>query len=79
MYSDWGYKKKTRIWTAVNYEGKTCDKKCGNINNGIHSSPIMPFKVYGVDKSIAVYRSQNKDFLYRIPDPLIKELFDAPL
>jgi site-specific DNA-cytosine methylase len=77
MYSDWGYKKKTRIWTAVNYEGKLCDKKCGNINNGIHGSPIMPFKVYNLDKSLSVYRSQNKDFLYRIPEKLIQELFDA--
>ena len=79
MYSDWGYKKKTRIWTAVDYEGKLCDKKCGNINNGIHGSPIMPFKVYNLDKSLAVYRSQNKDYLYRIPEKLIVELFDAPL
>jgi hypothetical protein len=77
MYSDWGYKKKTRIWTAVDYEGKLCDKKCGNINNGIHGAPIMPFKVYNLDKSLAVYRSQNKDYLYRIPEKLIIELFDA--
>jgi site-specific DNA-cytosine methylase len=79
MYSDWGYKKKTRIWTAVDYEGKLCDKKCGNINNGIHGSPIMPFKVYNLDKSLAVYRAQNKDYLYRIPEKLIVELFDAPV
>lgn len=79
MYSDWGYKKKTRIWTAVDYEGKLCDKKCGNINNGIHGSPIMPFKVYNLDKSLSVYRSQNKDYLYRIPEKLIVELFDAPV
>ena len=79
MYSDWGYKKKTRIWTAVDYEGKLCDKKCGNINNGIHGAPIMPFKVYNLDKSLAVYRSQNKDYVYRIPEKLIQELFDAPI
>ena len=79
MYSDWGYKKKTRIWTAVDYQGKLCDKKCGNINNGIHGAPIMPFKVYNLDKSLAIYRSQNKDYLYRIPEKLIQELFDAPV
>ena len=79
MYSDWGYKKKTRIWTAVDYEGKTCDKKCGNIRNGIHSSSVLPLKSYNTDKSLAVYRSQNKDFLYRIPEKLILELFDAPI
>ena len=79
MYSDWGYKKKTRIWTAVDYQVKLCDKKCGNINNGIHGAPIMPFKVYNLDKSLAVYRSQNKDYLYRIPEKLIQELFDAQI
>jgi site-specific DNA-cytosine methylase len=79
MYSDWGYKKKTRIWTAVDYNGSLCDKKCGNINNGIHGAPIMPFKVYNLDKRLAIYRSQNKDYLYRIPEKLIQELFDAPI
>ena len=78
MYSDWGYKKKTRIWTAVDYEGRVCNKKCGNINNGIHCSPNTPLKVYNLDKSLAVFRGQNKDYLYRIPEQLIKELFDAP-
>jgi site-specific DNA-cytosine methylase len=77
MYSDWGYKKKTRIWTAVDYEGKLCNKQCGNINNGIHASPNMPFKVYNLDKSLSVYRSQNKDYLYRIPEKLIIELFNV--
>lgn len=76
MYSDWGYKKKTRIWTGSDYEGKLCNKKCGNMKGRIHSSPILPFKVYNLDKSLAVYRSQNKDFLYRIPERLIKNLFE---
>jgi len=77
MYSDWGYKKTTRIWTSVDYEGKRCNKNCGNIHNGIHGSPIMPFKVYNIDKSLLAIRTQNKDFLYRIPEKLIQELFDS--
>ena len=77
MYCDWGYRKTTRIWTNVDYEGKRCNKMCGNIHDGIHKSPIMPFKIYNLDKSLGAYRSQNKDFLYRIPDQLIKELFAA--
>jgi site-specific DNA-cytosine methylase len=79
MYSDWGYKKKTRIWTTVTYDGKLCDKKCGNINNGVHGNPTKFYipKSGNHDKSLAVYRSQNKDNLYRIPTSLIVELFDA--
>jgi site-specific DNA-cytosine methylase len=81
MYADWGYKKKTRIWTAVDYEGKLCNKKCGNIINGVHASAIQHYttKTYNMDKALAVYRSQNKDYLYRIPQKLIVELFDAPV
>ena len=79
MYSDWGYKKRTRIWTLVNYEGKLCNKKCGNISDGIHGLPTMFYipKSGNQDKSIAVYRNQSKDDMYRIPEKLIVELFDA--
>ena len=32
MYSNWGYKKKTRFWTnKKNFSPKLCNKKCGNI------------------------------------------------
>jgi site-specific DNA-cytosine methylase len=81
MYSDWGYKKKTRIWTAVDYEGKLCNKKCGNINNGVHGKPTMFYipKSGNLDKSIAVYRNQSRDDMYRIPEKLIIELFDAEI
>ena len=74
-YSDWGYKKKTRIWTSQDYEGRVCNKQCGNMTNGHHRNPIMPFKVYTIDKSSASY--STKDFLYRIPEQLIVELFDS--
>jgi site-specific DNA-cytosine methylase len=81
MYSDWGYKKKTRIWTSVNYEGKLCNKNCGNINDGVHGNPTHFYipKSGNFDKSLAMYRNQNKDTLYRIPEKLIQDLFDAPL
>jgi len=37
MYSDFGYKKSTRIWTNLEgFEPKTCNGMCGNIENGIH-------------------------------------------
>jgi len=52
MYSDWGYRKRTRIWTnKKNFEPKLCDGKgnCGNIievptNNAIHSGYKTPIK-----------------------------------
>jgi hypothetical protein len=75
-YSDWGYKKKTRIWTNVEYEGKLCNKNCGNIINKIHcKADNSNLTAYCGDKSASVYRSQKKDLLYRIPEKLIKDLF----
>lgn len=76
MYSDWGYKKRTRIWTAVEYDGKLCNKRCGNIIDKVHT-PLERNIAYNNNKSLSVYRSQNKDVLYRIPESLIVELFDA--
>jgi site-specific DNA-cytosine methylase len=75
MYSDWGYRKRTRIWLSTDYEGRMCNKQCGSITNGIHKSPIMPFKIYKLDKK--PYNENSKDYLYRIPDKLIRELFES--
>ena len=64
MYSNWGYRKRTRIWT--NLEGftpKLCNKKCGNIEGKSH-----------VVKLGASNRTSLKD-RYRIPPKLIEELF----
>jgi site-specific DNA-cytosine methylase len=37
MYSDFGYKKRTRIWTNLqDFEPKTCNGNCSNMENGIH-------------------------------------------
>ena len=68
-YSNWGYRKRTRIWTNVEYEGKTCNKACGNMNNGRHiNSCGNARKEYNRDDIRQVQR-------YRIPDTLIQELF----
>ena len=59
MYSDFGYRKRTRIWTnKKNFNPKLCNKKC-----------------FGFDKKhpIKTDRATRKD-LYRIPFELIKEL-----
>lgn len=63
------YRKRTRIWTNVDYKGKVCNRDCGKIINGKHlkscgnsSLPIVPL-------------SQR----YSIPTLLIQELFKAQL
>ncbi len=43
MYSDWGYQKRTRIWTnKKDFENKLCDKSgsCGNMLNSQHQTVL---------------------------------------
>ena len=43
MYSDWGYEKKTRIWTnKKDFDNKICDKSgaCGNMIDSQHKSVL---------------------------------------
>ena len=64
-YADWGYRKKTRIWTNLeNFKPKTCNKDCNSILNGKHSDPL------GCKTSRQTLKEK-----YRIPPNLINELF----
>jgi site-specific DNA-cytosine methylase len=65
-YSNWGYRKRTRIWTNVDYEGKVCNKACGNMINGKHINNC------GNGDSRDSIKLVEK---YRIPEKLIQELF----
>ena len=69
-YSDWGYKKPTRIWTnKKGFNAKKCDKKnCRNIINGKHAVAIGV--KYHKD-------TNNTDSRYRIPSKLINELVEG--
>ena len=66
-YSDWGYKKRTRIWTNIKgFTPQLCNKDCQNIVNGKHKNSS---------------RNNNWDGKgtlerYRIPEKLIEELID---
>ena len=41
MYSDWGYKKSTCIWTnKKDWKALRCNKKCGNMENGKHKNNL---------------------------------------
>lgn len=46
MYSDFGYKKRTRIWTNLEgFEPKLCNGNCGNMVNGKHACNMGCSKV----------------------------------
>ena len=66
MYSNFGYKKRTRIWTNIeNFEPKLCNKNCGNMNGKRHKKSC----------GNSGYNIVSLNERYRIPEQLIKDLF----
>ena len=64
MYSDWGYRKRTRFWTnKKNFSNKLCNKQCGNMIGNKHAHHI------GTEKG-----GSNLS-RYRIPPKLIEDLY----
>ena len=68
MYSDWGYQKRTRIWSNLSgFNNKLCDRQCGNMstegNGRSHRVHI------GVN-----FRGTLQD-KYRVPHQLILDMF----
>jgi len=64
MYCDWGYRKRTRIWTNKrDWIPKTCDGKgtCGNMTGKSHNDNVSGLA--------------SLDMKYRIPPELIYDLF----
>ena len=71
QYSDWGYRKRTRIWTAVDFKPKLCNKDCPNKVGNRHKKALgnSEYKEYwerGTERQLQ---------RYAIPPQLIKELF----
>lgn len=63
-YCDWGYKKRTRIWTDIcEFEPLKCNKKCAGFTDNKHPTRI------GVRGKTTLKER------YRIPPDLIKSLF----
>lgn len=63
MYSDWGYKKRTRIWTnKKDFKPLKCNKQCGNMEGKKHKTCVT------TEHNSPAYR-------YRIPYKLIRSLF----
>ena len=60
QYSNWGYRKQTRIWTNIQgFEPKVCNNKCNNMIRNKHKKNVSDFK---------------KLHRYKIPQNLIKDL-----
>ena len=78
MYSDWGYRKRTRIWTNIQgFQAKTCDKNCGNMIGTLHKKNLANTdrkKRAAEDLGESVCNISRED-AYRIPPELIRDLF----
>ncbi len=71
-YSDWGYRKRTRIWTnKKDWNNLLCKKDCGNIIDGKHKNNLgnteRRLKTNG--------KTYSLNDRYRIPPNLIYSLF----
>ena len=65
-YCDWGYRKRTRIWTNITcFNNRLCKKDCDN----------MVGKKHRVDCTANFGGGENRIPRYRIPPNLIEELF----
>jgi len=73
-YSDWGYKKSTRIWTnLVNFKPKICKRDCDNLITLKNKHKIDCGNNRRKHKNESS-RTTTKLLRYRIPPKLIKEL-----
>jgi len=67
-YSDWGYKKRTCIWTnKKDFKPLRCNKECGNMIDGHHKNNLG--NDFHKTKSFTLHEK------YRIPEDLIFSLF----
>jgi hypothetical protein len=73
-YSDWGYKKRTRIWTNKNFTPKLCQGK-GKCQNMIGKFHKASFGGQGRPKDHIYVCVPSGENAYRIPPKLIEELF----
>jgi hypothetical protein len=73
QYADWGYRKRTRLWTdIINFNPKKCKQNCNSCVNGKH---LINFGMT-TKKRIEGIKSKyvNLNNRYRIPPKLIQEL-----
>ncbi len=78
MYSDWGYRKRTCIWTnKTDWEAKICNKQCGNMVGKLHKTNLGNTERFKKANLINVnkYNGLSLQERYRIPPDLIYSLF----
>ena len=74
MYSNWGYRKRTRIWTnKKDWEPKKCDGSgsCGNMVGKLHKNNLGNTERKLKTKGLSLTQQQR----YRVPADLIFSLF----
>jgi site-specific DNA-cytosine methylase len=72
-YSDWGYRKRTRIWTNLkNFNPKKCRQDCNSCVNGKHLINFGMTNKNRFNNIKPIYTNINER--YRVPPTLIKEL-----
>ena len=72
MYSDWGYRKRTRIWTnKEGWNAKLCNKNCGNMVGNLHKNNLGNTERKQKTKGISLSQADR----YRVPEDLIFSLF----
>lgn len=72
MYSDWGYRKRTRIWTnRTDFTPLLCNKQCGNMIGNLHKTNLgnSERKLRTEGNGVSQHEA------YRIPEKLILSLF----
>jgi site-specific DNA-cytosine methylase len=84
MYCDWGYRKRTRIWTnKKDWKPKLCDGKgtCGNMIDTLHKNNLgNTERMKRAQKKLQVQgrginKSTTQKERYRVPEDLIFSLF----
>ena len=72
MYSDWGYRKRTRIWTnRTDFKPLLCNKNCGNMVGNLHKTNLGNTERKQKTKGNSLTQQER----YRIPEDLIFSLF----
>ena len=72
MYSDWGYRKRTRVWTnKKDFTPKLCNKNCGNMIGNLHRTNLGNHERLQRNCEKCPSRLEA----YRVPEDLIISLF----